>query len=1007
MAVNNGIEIDDIYRNINGISFQMLSMESAYLGKTVRKPATRLFDETVALYRENRPQYEKLLKEARSMLEKKQTNEDAFAAWLTDKVSSSQLSHLWPCYHDIESFCRKIGILKRPLFEVTDLETVKKVQKTVSSNKLFTIMHKKKMKWIMSAAQLYTAFTKERSATVDSKDVCSSVTPPVNEPTVTATPIAQEPRYNRPSASESEIKIELTYTCDIVDFRDVQILVYTRPTKVEYFGRELQFAPSWTDAYVKLFTAIYEDYSHLLAGVTSFTKSGRLDLCDKTRVGEMLDPKPVNDGLFLETNLSAQHTVQRIKSLLDLCNVDYKNVVIEYESKQGSASADKKPVSASTSISASAEPSMEERFYAYMLNTLNLSENTCRSYLSAVHSAEEYAKEHEYSDYQIFNNSSDGAAAVIRKLLQDDEFLSYNLSQHNRFSAAFKKYAIFLVALADSRYEKKYPSLYTRLLSASKVYDDPGGLSIDRISSIINEVDQSAVADVLDHVSWAAKITDGVYSFSRNPYAEPAKEAPTIAEPVEPSDYTKDRFIEVLMHRYRNGMTFDAIDFDIFRETYEMLFDEKIPFDDSELEDRIRYCGVLYKDRVFPADGIIDPETREKLYAYIENSFASGKTVLYYKAIFTDLSDTFASCYTLADEEMLREYVKFTAEKGKYFFTEKYLSIEQNVAIDHNAEVAGLLLAAGKPMTIEAIASALSHIPQEQVQNIIYFDNRFLRNSKGEFFHKDIFEVSDDDLEAIADIISSYIDENEYAIWTDVWNQIKEKMPMFLENNLYLSWLGIRNAIAPFYTGRFNFNSAVISSLDKRYEMKDIFQLFAKHHPSFTADDIYSLAKELDTPVALYLWAIAEVSVRVSYDLFVSKEQIAFDIEAIDKAIESFMAKDYICLREIDSFLSFPNVGYEWNSYLLESYVLSYSKKLMLLNNGMALNNAPGAIVKRGSAYTEFVDVCAAILADSGVQLKKDTALNYLADQNLITQRRYKHIELAIQKATQIRARKR
>ena len=38
----------------------------------------------------------------------------------------------------------------------------------------------------------------------------------------------------------------------------------------------------------------------------------------------------------------------------------------------------------------------------------------------------------------------------------------------------------------------------------------------------------------------------------------------------------------------------------------------------------------------------------------------------------------------------------------------------------------------------------------------------------------------------------------------------------------------------------------------------------------------------------LYLWAIAEVSVHVSYDLFVSKEQIAFDIEAIDKAIESF-----------------------------------------------------------------------------------------------------------------------
>ena len=42
MAVHRGIEIDAVYRNTNGISFQMKSMESAYLGRTVFKPATRL-----------------------------------------------------------------------------------------------------------------------------------------------------------------------------------------------------------------------------------------------------------------------------------------------------------------------------------------------------------------------------------------------------------------------------------------------------------------------------------------------------------------------------------------------------------------------------------------------------------------------------------------------------------------------------------------------------------------------------------------------------------------------------------------------------------------------------------------------------------------------------------------------------------------------------------------------------------------------------------------------------
>lgn len=189
-----------------------------------------------------------------------------------------------------------------------------------------------------------------------------------------------------------------------------------------------------------------------------------------------------------------------------------------------------------------------------------------------------------------------------------------------------------------------------------------------------------------------------------------------------------------------------------------------------------------------------------------------------------------------------------------------------------------------------------------------------------------------------------------------------------------------------------------------RFAMRDVYQLYAKHHAEFTADDIYNLSKELDATI--YFDALAEVSVRVSNDLFVSKKQISFDVDAIDKVIGSFMAKDYIRIREIDSFLVFPNVGYEWNEYLLESFVASYSRKFALLSNGHSLNNVAGAIVKKDGKINEFVDVCAAALADSGISLKKTEALNYLADVNLITRRSYRDLDSAIRKATQIRGRK-
>lgn len=72
MAINRGMTIDDIFRNENGISYQIKSMESAYNGQTVYVPSTKMFDEIVSIYRNNNRQYQQLLQEAKRM-----ANEDS------------------------------------------------------------------------------------------------------------------------------------------------------------------------------------------------------------------------------------------------------------------------------------------------------------------------------------------------------------------------------------------------------------------------------------------------------------------------------------------------------------------------------------------------------------------------------------------------------------------------------------------------------------------------------------------------------------------------------------------------------------------------------------------------------------------------------------------------------------------------------------------------------------------------------------------------------------------
>lgn len=435
--------------------------------------------------------------------------------------------------------------------------------------------------------------------------------------------------------------------------------------------------------------------------------------------------------------------------------------------------------------------------------------------------------------------------------------------------------------------------LYEKLYSISRIYDDPAGLSLNRITGLLGQSDdRELVQGILDHAPWAHRIENGIYSFAS---------ADTISA--------------------RN---------------------EKKAGKDDTISDSAFYDYLVF--------------------------------------------------------------IEFTADPDKYYFFKDYMSVEANVKIDDTAEVEDFLLSAGKPMKVEDVCTALTHIPKERVDSIIKFDSRFRRNAKGEYFHADIFEISEPELEKIAAIIDGSIAENGYAIWTDIWNIIQETMPVFLENNLYLSALGVRNAISAHYLGKFNFNGAVISRPENHYEMRDIYQLYAKHHPTFTADDIYNLSKELDT--VIYFEALSEVSVRVSHDLFISKEMIPFDTDAVDRAINSFLSKDYIRIREIDSFLIFPNVGYEWNEYLLESFLLSYSKKFALVNNGLSLNNVAGFVVKKSGQINDFIDACAAFLADGRIELKKVDALNYLADMNVISRRGYKDIDLALRRAAQIRRRK-
>ena len=95
--------------------------------------------------------------------------QEHFKQWLSNKGTKYSYERVIQHLTQAEDFCRKINVLKKPLFETTDVTCVSKVIQAVSRNKIFRFKARKSYSDIIAAINLYYAFIKEHQ--VNSKQL--------------------------------------------------------------------------------------------------------------------------------------------------------------------------------------------------------------------------------------------------------------------------------------------------------------------------------------------------------------------------------------------------------------------------------------------------------------------------------------------------------------------------------------------------------------------------------------------------------------------------------------------------------------------------------------------------------------------------------------------------------------------------------------------------------------------------------------------------------------------
>lgn len=188
MAINRGKVIDEAYRNENGISYQMQSMDSAYKGEKVYVPATRLFEEAVELYRTDTDRYFKILEEAKNMVAAKQSNKDAFLAWAASVLPAQRCKWIEKNILKMEQFAVASKLISGSIFNFMDIVTLETIYRTAGRNIIFKIKNKKLLKNINDDFKTYMQYCSQLSK--NEEQVTGSYLPVVAPPAKSLSAIA-------------------------------------------------------------------------------------------------------------------------------------------------------------------------------------------------------------------------------------------------------------------------------------------------------------------------------------------------------------------------------------------------------------------------------------------------------------------------------------------------------------------------------------------------------------------------------------------------------------------------------------------------------------------------------------------------------------------------------------------------------------------------------------------------------------------------------------------------
>lgn len=1040
MAVNNGEIIGGAYRNEKGISYQIMPMESAYRGKTVIVPATQLFKDIVALYNDNRKEYEKLLREAREMINAKRNRKDDFTSWLGEFLSAAVVEEIIDACDKIEVFGRTFRILEAPLFETTKVETLNSVQYAMSRNRVFCIINASSMKYIDMAMSYLMKYIKgsdikdTNTKGTQNQDILvqkNSQTPAIPEKSQKIGEFP--PKLYIRTEQDKRLVARYPYAYKNI-FQLLRSLTETNPkgVTIEFLYHKINRTSKCADIEDILDNASWSmrNGREYTFSETLTTQEKHTSQQEKIAETEPTETKQASDNAACDNSIESEqgHHFVNFATAVDYANTTPTSLTYFGDPISGFTSWAELYAAFFTTLYADYSHLLKVgvSFAGNAFGHIDLSDAE-GSYKMAA--PKQIKGTSLYLETGLCNEEVVDNIKFLLDICQVDfeniviEYKKEPVSdicavpqashKHTHIQINFNIYKFMDFLQGNEGIAQDTCNVYVSAIREAECYARGHRLEHNQLFTTDYQ-EAKATADMLLRTPafiayssrqenyFCAAVDKLLIFLKRNAAFTKVQRvsAPTHSAAMHASN---EKYLNILTQKFNKGFRIKSpIDLHRFKLYYAQAYNTKIESEDAMITNDICLCGILYDGKIFVPRIMLENEVREKLFAYIQNSFEEGKTTLFYQVIFDKFHDDFLnnSIFTV---DMLKEYLHFMLKK-EYYFNKSHLTKEANTTVLPIDEIRSCLKEHAGPMTYDLLFQNIKHISQQKIKQILTSNSEFINNGPGEFFHISAVQLSAEDIENIAEIINYVIEEKKFLSSSELVDAIEAKYPDLYDKNDTFTLVGWRNTIKYHLCEQFAFSGNIISKLGSDLDMSDVFANYCQSVDSFTLDELELFAKELDT--GIYFDTVYKNSLRISHEQFVAKRYAKFLVSETDIILDRFCPGDYIPISMVDNFSFFPEAGFQWNEYLLEHYVAAYSEKYTLMHTGFSSDKCVGAIAKKSAGFGDFNECVTKILADSNATLKKQEALQHLCDEGYIARRSLGKIEELLIRATALRNRK-